>query len=73
MKRNRWFQIFGLLVMTSMILVACAPTASPTTAPTQPVVTEAPTQAAVPTTAPATEAPTTAPATEAPTTAQVGS
>lgn len=69
MKRNRWFQIFGLLVMTSMILVACAPTASPTTAPTQPVVTEAPTQAAVPTTAPATEAPTTAPATEAPTTA----
>jgi len=65
MRHNRWFQVFALLAMASMILAACGPAATPTTAPTQPVVTEAPTQAAPPTTAPTavvTEAPTTAPA-----------
>ena len=62
MKRNRWFQVFALLVMASMILAACGPAATPTTAPTQPVVTQAPTQVTAPTTAPtAVTAPTTAP------------
>jgi peptide/nickel transport system substrate-binding protein len=68
MKHNRWFQVFALLIVASMVLTACAtttPTAAPTQpvtteAPTQPVTTEAPTQAVAPTTA-ATEAPTTAP------------
>jgi peptide/nickel transport system substrate-binding protein len=65
MKHNRWFQVFALFVVASMILTACA---APTTAP---VVTTAPTQAQAPTTAPTqavapTTAPTTAP-TAAPT------
>ena len=37
MKHNRCFQIFALLVVASMILVACAPAATPTAAPTQAV------------------------------------
>ncbi len=53
MKQNRWFKYFALVVMASMILVACAPAATPTTAPTQAVApTAAPTQATAPTTAP---------------------
>lgn len=65
MKHNRWFSIFALLIVASMILTACATPATPTAAPTQPIATEAPTQAVAPTTAPTTaptEAPTTAPA-----------
>ncbi len=65
MKHNRWFKISALLIAASIILAACAPAATPTTAPTQAVApTTAPTQAVAPTTAPttaATEAPTTAP------------
>ncbi len=65
MKHNRWFQIFALLMVASMILVACAPTTATTvatTAPTQPVVTQAPTQAVAPTTPPTqVVAPTSAP------------
>ncbi|MGE5124199.1 MAG: ABC transporter substrate-binding protein [Acidobacteriaceae bacterium] len=65
MKRNRWYLVFALLIVASMILVACGTAATQTTAPTQPVVTAAPTQAAPPTTVPtkpvATEAPTSAP------------
>ncbi len=65
MKHNRWFSMFALLIVASMILTACA-TTTPTAAPTQqPVTTEAPTQAVAPTKAP-TAAPTAA-ATEAPT------
>ncbi len=56
MKHNRWFQVFALLLMASMILTACA---APTTAP---VTTTAPTSGAAPTTAPTSgAAPTTAP------------
>ena len=58
MKLNRWFFGFSLLVVASMILAACGPAATPTTAPTQaaPPTTAptAPTQAAPPTTAPTT-------------------
>jgi peptide/nickel transport system substrate-binding protein len=35
MKHNRWFKIFTLVIMASMILTACAPAATPTAAPTQ--------------------------------------
>ncbi|PWB49477.1 MAG: peptide ABC transporter substrate-binding protein [Anaerolineales bacterium] len=63
MKHNRWFQIFALVVLASMILVACAPQATPTTPPTA-----EPTVAAPPTEVPPTEVPPTeVPATEAPT------
>ncbi len=44
MKHNRWFQLFALFIVASMILTACA-----TTTPTA-----APTQGAAPTTAPTT-------------------
>jgi len=67
MKHNRWFQFFALLVMASMILTACATTATPTAAPTTaatepPVVTEAPTQAQAPTAVPTEVPPTAVPA-----------
>jgi peptide/nickel transport system substrate-binding protein len=52
MKHNRWFQIFALVMVASMALTACAPAATSTAAPTQPVTTQAPTQGAAPTTAP---------------------
>ncbi len=65
MKHNRWFQISALLIIASIIFTACAPAATPTTAPTQAVApTTAPTQAVPPTTAPTaavTEAATAAP------------
>ncbi len=62
MKHNRWFQIFALLIVASMVITACATaTTAPTVEPTQaPAVTEAPTQAAAPTEVP-TEVPTAAP------------
>jgi len=65
MKHNRWFKISALLITASMILAACAPAATATTAPTQAVApTTAPTQAVAPTTAPTKAvAPTTAPTT----------
>lgn len=65
MKHNRWFKISTLLIAASMILAACAPAATATTAPTQAVApTTAPTQAVAPTTAPTQAvAPTTAPTT----------
>jgi peptide/nickel transport system substrate-binding protein len=68
MKHNRWFKISTLLIAASMILAACAPAATATTAPTQAVApTTAPTKAVAPTTPPTqapapTTAPTTAPA-----------
>jgi peptide/nickel transport system substrate-binding protein len=68
MRHNRWFQLFAVFVVASMILTACGTTTTPTTAPSQAAVpTTAPTKAVVPTTAP-TKAPTVAPTT-APTTA----
>jgi len=54
---KKTYSLFVALLVTVMLLAACAPTATPTVAP-------------VPTTAPATQAPTTAPATAAPTMAQ---
>jgi peptide/nickel transport system substrate-binding protein len=67
MKHNRWFQLFALFIVASMILTACAtstPTAAPTTAPTQAVApTTAPTKApTTPPTAVPTAVPTTPPA-----------
>jgi peptide/nickel transport system substrate-binding protein len=59
MKHNRWFQLFALFIVASMVLTACA-TTTPTTAPTQ---------AAVPTTAPTKVIPPTAVPTEVPTAA----
>jgi alpha-glucoside transport system substrate-binding protein len=61
MNKRLWFSL-SVLVIGAMAIAACAPAATPTTAPTQPPATEAPT------TPPATEAPTTAP-TQAATTA----
>jgi peptide/nickel transport system substrate-binding protein len=63
MKSNRLLKVFGVLIVAVMILTACAPAATTTSAP--------PTEAAAPTTPPTaavapTTAPTTAP-TEAPT------
>ncbi len=64
MKHNRWFQLFALVVVASMVLTACA-TSTPTSAPTQAAVpTTAPTKVVPPTTAPTavpTEVPTAAP------------
>jgi peptide/nickel transport system substrate-binding protein len=58
MKHNRWFQIFALLVMASMILTACATPATPTTAPTQAVApTEVPPTKVPPTEVPPTKVP----------------
>lgn len=50
MKTNRWYQLFALFIVASMILTACA-----TTTPTA-VTTSAPTSGAAPTTAPTTAA-----------------
>ncbi len=69
MKRNI-LMVLSMLVMASMLLVACAPVAAPTAAPAEPVATEAPAEP-VATEAPAepvaTEAPAEPVATEAPT------
>jgi len=64
MKHKTLYTLLALVVLASMILAACAPTAPATTeAPPAPVVTEAPTEVPV-----ATEAPTEVPvATEEPT------
>jgi peptide/nickel transport system substrate-binding protein len=62
MRNKRLFLLISLVIVTSMILAACAPAATPTAAPTQPPPpTEAPTQAVAPTEAP-TQAPTQPPA-----------
>lgn len=61
MKRNMIWRSIALLVLVSMILVACAPAATPTPAPTEPPAA-APTEAPKPTEAPvATVAPTASP------------
>lgn len=53
MKHNRWFSIFALLIVASMILTACASTSGRGAALTpKPVTTSAPTQGAASTTAP---------------------
>jgi peptide/nickel transport system substrate-binding protein len=53
MKHKRVLWSISLVIIASMILVACAPAATPTAAPTQPPPpTEAPTQAVAPTEAP---------------------
>lgn len=52
--KNRIMTAFGLLIVASMILAACGPAATPTTAPaaTQPPAVEQPTEAAAPTAEP---------------------
>lgn len=72
--KSKWFFIFSLFVMLTMLLSACGPSgATPTTGASQPgAATSAPTTAAAttaPTKAAATTAPTSAAATTAPTTA----
>lgn len=66
MKKSSLFYLLSLVVVVSMLMAACQPSATPTEAPAQPQPTEAPavTEAPVVTEAPATEAPE---ATEAPT------
>jgi len=65
MKHNRWFKIFALVIVASMVLTACAKT-TPTAAPTQ----AAPPTAVPPTAVPPTKVPPTkVPPTEVPPTA----
>jgi len=78
MKHKTLYTLLALVVLASMILAACAPTAPATTeAPPAPVVTEAPTEVPVATEAPtevpvATEEPTAAPTVEEPRTVIIG-
>ncbi len=52
MKHNRWFSTVALLMIATMVLTACAPSAAQGGAPTsQPITTQAPSQATTPTTA----------------------
>ena len=71
MSKKMWYSLMAVLIVTTLVLSACAPATTEVPVATEMPATEAPATEMPATEMPATEAPTEAPATEAPAAGQV--